>query len=70
MKTVQQKFVDHPYPNIILMEVNGQKFGGYANEPWNKIKTASFGTNECFLFNVNKDSRIIPINKSEHQSKS
>ena len=69
MKTLQQKFVDNPHPNIILMEVNGQKFGGYAGSPWNKQRTTSFGTMECFLFNINKDSRITPVIRPEHNGK-
>ena len=33
--SLQNKFEACPTPSILIMKFNGEKFGGYASEPWN-----------------------------------
>ena len=38
----------------------GNIFGGYANQSWSFMKEGNFGDCDSFLFNLNKDCRLIP----------
>ena len=49
-------------PSLFLFNHQGNVFGAYAGQSWSSQDEANLiGSDDCFLFNLNNDTRLVPI---------
>lgn len=56
---------DHPQSTIFLFKFRGQKFGAFASTNW--FNEGESGTERNFLFNLNKDHKIVVDKKKKRK---
>lgn len=54
-------------PSLQLFKNNGNIFGGFASLAWSKLDEGSMGDTNCFLFNLNKDAKLLPVSHKTGQ---